>query len=61
MSVSGIISEEVDKQAALASVAFQNASDLDVGLGARQLLPRTVLDMLGPYSAALYIAERVDS
>jgi hypothetical protein len=57
MSISGIIGEEIDKQATLASFAFQRISG--VGAGARQLLPRAVLDMLGPYSAALYIAERV--
>ena len=57
MSASGIIGEEVDKQAALASVAFQSVAG--AGTSARQLLPRAVLDMLGPYSAALYIAERV--
>jgi hypothetical protein len=59
MSTSGIIGEEIDKQAALASFAFQKISGVGAGASARQLLPRAVLDMLGPYSAALYIAERV--
>ena len=57
MSTSGIIGEEIDKQSALASAALQNISG--IGASAKQLLPRAVLDMLGPYSAALYIAERV--
>ncbi len=57
MSTSGIIGEEIDRQAALARAALQNISGVDVG--ARELLPRAVLDLLGPYSAALYIAERV--
>ena len=59
MSTSGIIGEEIDKQAALASVAFQNIASVGAGTSARQLLPRAVLDMLAPYSTALYIAERV--
>jgi len=59
MSTSGIIGEEIDKQAALASFALQKISGVGAGVSARQLLPRAVLDMLGPYSAALYIAERV--
>ena len=59
MSTSAIIGEEIDKQAALASVAFQNVSSISAGTNARQLLPRAVLAMLGPYSAALYFAERV--
>ena len=57
MSTSGIVGEEIDKQAALASFALQKISG--AGASARQLLPRAVLDTLGPYSAALYIAERV--
>jgi hypothetical protein len=57
MSTSGIIGEEIDKQAVLASIALQNIAG--AGTSARQLLPRAVLDMLAPYSAALYIAERV--
>ena len=59
MSTSGIIGEEIDKQAALAGAALQNISDVGAGPSARQLLPRAVLDVLGPYSAALYIADRV--
>lgn len=59
MSTSGIIGEEIDKQAALASAALQNISGVGAGTSARQLLPRAVLDMLWPYSTALYIAERV--
>jgi hypothetical protein len=59
MSTSGIIGEEIDKQAALASFALQKISGVGAGVSARQLLPRAVLDMLGPYSAALYIAESV--
>jgi hypothetical protein len=59
MSNSGIIGEEIDKQAALASAALQDISGVGAGTSARQSLPRAVLDMLGPYSAALYIAERV--
>lgn len=50
MSTSGIIGEEIDKQAALANAAFEGAPDVGA---------RGVLDVLGPYSAALYIAERV--
>jgi hypothetical protein len=50
MSTSRIIGEEIDKQAALASAALKGIS----GVG-----PRAVLDILAPYSAALYIAERV--
>jgi hypothetical protein len=59
MSTSGIISAEIDKQAALASAALKSISGVGAGTTARQLLPRAVLDMLGPYAAALYIAERV--
>jgi hypothetical protein len=59
MSTSGIIGEEIDKQAARASFALQEISGVGAGTSARQLFPRAVLDMLGPYSAALYIAERV--
>lgn len=59
MSTSGLIGEEIDKQAALASAALQNISGVGVGTSARQLLPRAVLDVLAPYSTALYIAERV--
>ncbi|MGD0871068.1 MAG: hypothetical protein ABSB88_16050 [Bryobacteraceae bacterium] len=59
MSTSGIIGEEIDKQAALAGAALQNISGVGAGASARQLLPRAVLDVLGPYSAALYIADRI--
>ena len=59
MSTSGIIGEEIDKQAALAGAALQNISGVGAAVNARQLLPRAVLDVLGPYSAALYIADRV--
>jgi hypothetical protein len=55
MSTSGIIGEEIDKQAALVTAALRNIS----GVGAGTSAPRAVLDMLGPYSTALYIAERV--
>jgi hypothetical protein len=57
VSTSGIVGEEIDKRAVLASAALQNISG--AGAGARQLIPRAVLDMLSPYSSALYIAERV--
>jgi hypothetical protein len=57
MSTSGIVGEEIDKQAALASAALQSIAG--AGTDARQLLPHAVLVVLGPYSAALYIAERV--
>ena len=53
MSVSGIVGEEIDKQAALASAALRN------GAVVRRLLPRAVFEMLAPYSAALYIADRI--
>jgi len=59
MSTSGIIGEEIDKHAALAGAALQNISGVGAGASARQLLPRAVLDVLGPYSAALYIADRI--
>ena len=63
MSTSGIIGAEIDKQidkqAALASAAAKSISGVGAGTAAMQLLPRAVLDMLGPYSAALYLAERV--
>ena len=51
MSTFEIIGEEIDKQAALARAALQEISG---GANAR-----AVLDVLGPYSAALYIADRV--
>jgi hypothetical protein len=59
MSNSGIIGEEIEKQAALATAALRNISGVEGGAGGRQLLPRAVLDMLAPYSTELYIAERV--
>jgi hypothetical protein len=59
MSTSGIIGAEIDKQAALASAALQGISDVGSRTSATRLLPRAVLDVLGPYSAALYIAERI--
>jgi len=59
MSTSGIVGEEIDKQAVLASAALQNISGVGAGTSARQLLPRAVLDVLAPYSTALYTAERV--
>ena len=59
MSTLGIIGEEIDKHAALASAALQKISAVGAGTSAKQLLPRSVLDMLGPYSAALFFAERV--
>jgi hypothetical protein len=59
MSTSGIVGEEIDKQTARARAALQNVSGVGAGASARHLLPRAVLDMLWPYSAALYIAERV--
>src|ERR1700687_1231182 len=58
MSTSGIVGEEIDKQAALASAALKSISG--VGASARQQRrPRAVLDVLSPYSTALYIAQRV--
>jgi hypothetical protein len=57
MSTSEIIGEEIDKQASLASAALRDIAG--AGVAGRQTLPRAVLDVLGPYSAALYIAERV--
>jgi hypothetical protein len=59
MSASVIIGEEIDKQAALASAAFQSISRISAGTSPRQLLPRAVLNMLGPYSVARFFAERV--
>ena len=59
MSNCGIIGEEIDRQAALASAALHNISGVGAGASTGELLPRAVFDMLGPYSAALYIAERV--
>jgi hypothetical protein len=59
MSTSSIIGEEIDRQAALAGTALQNISCVGAGTSARQLLPRAVRDMLGSYSMAHSIAERV--
>ncbi len=55
----GIIGEEIDKNAALASDALRRISGIGAGTNAKQLLPRAVLAMLGPYSAAKFLAERV--
>ncbi len=55
----GIIGEEIDRQTALASDALQDISGVGAGGNARQLLPRAVLAMIGPYSAAKFFAERV--
>ena len=57
MSTSGIVGEEIGRQAALASVALQDISGASAN--ADYLLPRGVLAMLGPYSAAKFFAERV--
>lgn len=59
MSTSGIVGEEIVRQAALASAALQNISDAGAGTNAKRLLPRAVLALLGPYSAAKFFAERV--
>src|SRR5580698_2011350 len=59
MTVSGMVGEEIDKQAALASAALRNMSGAAAGPSPSQLIPRAILEMLGPFSAALYIAERV--
>src|SRR5580700_5543182 len=55
----GIIGEEIDKQAALAGDALQDIPGDGASTNARQLLPRAVLAMIGPYSAAKFFAERV--
>jgi hypothetical protein len=55
----GILGDEIDKQAALASEALQDISGVGNATNARQLLPRAVLAMIGPYSAAKFFAERV--
>jgi hypothetical protein len=57
MSTAAIVGEEIDKQTAIASAGLQNIAG--IGTEGRQLLPHAVLVVLGPYSAALYIAERV--
>jgi hypothetical protein len=59
MSTSGIIGQKIDTDAELASVALRSIAGADPDMSSGDLLPRAVLDMLGPYSAALYIAERV--
>jgi len=59
MSTSGIVGEEIDKQTAQASSALQNIFGVGAGTSARQLLPGAVLNMVGPYSAAKFFAERV--
>jgi hypothetical protein len=45
MSTSGIVGEEIDRQAALAGAALQNIAG--VGTDARPLLPHAVLVVLG--------------
>jgi hypothetical protein len=55
----GILGDEIDKQTALASDALQDISGVSTGTSARQLLPRAVLAMIGPYSAAKFFVERV--
>jgi hypothetical protein len=57
MSTYRIVGEEFDKQAAVVSAALRNTAQ--AGAGVQRSLPRAVLAMLGPYSAALFIAERV--
>jgi hypothetical protein len=52
MSTSGIVGEEIDKQAALASAALQHIAGVGADARARLLLPHAVLVVLGPYSAA---------
>jgi hypothetical protein len=59
MSSAGIIGEQIDGQAALANAALQDIAGVSVGGNARQSLPRAILAMLAPYSAALYVADRV--
>ena len=59
MSMSGIISDEIGKQAALASAALKNISSVGSGSNANDLVPGAILAMLGPYSAAKFLAERV--
>jgi len=59
MSTSGIVAEEIDKQAALVSAALENIAGVGADTSARQLLPQAVLALLRPYSAALFVAERV--
>jgi hypothetical protein len=59
MSTSGIVGEEIDRQAALAGAALHNIANAGVGKSARQLLPGAALEMLGPYSVAHRFAESV--
>jgi len=59
MSTSGILGEEIDRQAAVASAALRNMAQAAGRADARESLPRAVLAMLGPYSGALFFAERV--
>ena len=59
MSNFGIIGEQLEKQTALAGAALKDISSIGDGAKARQLLPRAVFDMLVPYSAAGFFAERV--
>jgi len=59
MSTAGLVIEEIDKQAALASTAFQAISEIRAGKDARHALPRAVLALLTPYSAMRCFAERV--
>ena len=58
MSTAGIIREEIDKQAILASAALQEIAGVTAGKNAK-LLPRAIVAMLWPYSAMLAFAERV--
>ena len=59
MSAAGIVGDEIDKQAALAAAALQDVTGVGAGVSARKLFPRAVLALLGPYSAAKFLAERV--
>jgi len=58
MSDVGMIGDEIDEQARRATAAFQGVSQPS-GEIARPSLTRAAIGMLGPYSAALYLAERV--
>jgi hypothetical protein len=57
MSTSVIVGDEVGRQAALAGSALRDISG--AGENAGHSLPRAVLAVLGPYSAAKFFAERV--
>jgi hypothetical protein len=59
VSISEVVGSEIARQAALATVALRRISGEPPGSAAKRLLPRAVFDMLAPYSAALYLAERV--